>query len=369
MQRMRRDDDGAVAVLMAILMMALLGAGAIVLDAGSLYAERRQLQNGADAAVLAAAIDCPVLPDCTGTALLQATLKADQNANDGRSDVASPSGPAVCGRGGSLLSCNPVSGLGPWDCRPLPTGALETADFVQVRTQTRRDDADNPSLMPPLLARVLAPGYDGTTVRACARASWGAPAGLASGLPLTISDCEFEWMTGAGFAPPPPYPPYPPGYEQVIHFHSQDGPSPCPTSGAGSDLPGGFGWLDTGADCQIVTNSDGDATADPGVSPPNACSPEYMKSLIGTVIYIPVFDRATLSGNNGTYSIKGYAAFVLTGYWFTGQYREPSIVTGLNYCTGEKRCIYGFFTEELAPVSGTIGTGVHMGVTVVQLSG
>ena len=360
MQRLR-GDEGAVAVLVAVVMAALLGFAAIVIDVGQLYAERRQLQNGADAAALALALDCPTPAGCsTDTSPAgPAGTKSNQNANDAAATVTE-----ICGT--TVSPCAPVSGSGPWDCGPVPSG-LSAANYVQVRTETRQTGGGN--LVPPVLAQVLAPGYSGTTVRACARASWGPPATMASGLPLTISNCEFEWMTGSGFAPAPPYPPFPSGYEQVVHFHSQDGPSPCPTSGAGADLPGGFGWLDTGADCQIVTNADGDPTADPGVSPPSSCSSAYLESLIGQVLHIPVYDTATLNGNNGTYSIRGYAAFVLTGYWFTGQYRRPSIVTGTNRCSGEDRCIYGFFTEALAPSASTIGSGPSLGVTVVQMSG
>ncbi len=365
MQRLRNDDDGAVAVLVAIVMVALLGMATIVLDVGQLYAERRQLQNGADGAVLSLALDCPTSAGCsTDTSTTgPAGTKANQNANDGAATVTQ-----ICGNGPNLQQCSPASGVGPWDCRPVPS-ALATAQYVQVRTATRRPSGANPNLIPPVLAQVLAPGYTGTNVRACARASWGAPASLTSGLPLIISDCEFSWMTSGGYAPPPPYPPYPASFEKVAQFHSQDGPSPCPTSGSGAQLPGGFGWLDTGSSCDIVTNADGDPTADPGVSPPSSCSATYLKSLIGQVIDVPVYDSATLNGNNGTYNVKGYAAFVLTGYWFTGQYREPSIVTGTNYCTGDKRCIYGFFTQDLTPTSGTIGTSPYMGVTVIQMSG
>ncbi len=366
MQRLRSDDRGAVAVLVAICMTALLGVGALVVDVGQVYAERRQLQNGADAAVLSLAVDCPTTAGCNTDLSLggQAGAKADQNDADPANIEAQVT--EICGNAATLTPCSPASDIGPWDCRPVPT-ALASASYVQVRTQTRRDGGGN--LVPPLLSRLLIPGYTGTNVRACARASWGAPASLASGLPLIISDCEFKWITGGGYAPPPPYPPYPASFEKVTHFHSQDGPSPCPTSGSGAQLPGGFGWLDTGAACDIVTNENGDPTADPGVSPPSSCSPEYLKSLIGKIINVPVYDSATLNGNNGTYNVKGYAAFVLTGYWFTGQYREPSIVSGTNYCKGDERCIYGFFTQDLTPASGTIGSSPNMGVTVVQMSG
>ena len=40
------------------MLVVLIGVGALVIDSGALYAERRQLQNGADAAALAVAQDC-----------------------------------------------------------------------------------------------------------------------------------------------------------------------------------------------------------------------------------------------------------------------------------------------------------------------
>jgi Flp pilus assembly protein TadG len=89
MQRLRRDD-GAVAVLVAVCMVALLAVGAFVLDVGRIYAERRQLQNGADAATLAVVMDCHLPAGCAATAGTKAADKANQNANDGASTVASP---------------------------------------------------------------------------------------------------------------------------------------------------------------------------------------------------------------------------------------------------------------------------------------
>ena len=54
---LRRDERGAVGVLVAVLLAGgvLLGLGAMVIDVGQLYQERAQLQNGADAAAVAVA--------------------------------------------------------------------------------------------------------------------------------------------------------------------------------------------------------------------------------------------------------------------------------------------------------------------------
>src|ERR1700712_5098129 len=56
--RRMRDDRGAVAVLVAILMVPLLGFAAVGIDVAAMYAERQQLQTGADAGALAIAQDC-----------------------------------------------------------------------------------------------------------------------------------------------------------------------------------------------------------------------------------------------------------------------------------------------------------------------
>ncbi len=57
-----RGDDGAVAAIMVVSIVALLGFAAIVVDAGVLYTERRHLQTAADAAALAGVQELPGSP-------------------------------------------------------------------------------------------------------------------------------------------------------------------------------------------------------------------------------------------------------------------------------------------------------------------
>ena len=56
-------DEGVVLVWVALMLVVLVGMGALVIDIGALYVEKRELQNGADAAALAVARDC-VEGDC-----------------------------------------------------------------------------------------------------------------------------------------------------------------------------------------------------------------------------------------------------------------------------------------------------------------
>lgn len=73
-----RDDEGATAMVVAVMILVLLGVGALTVDAGALYAERRQMQTGADAAALAGVQELPGDP---GAAVSQATSYADTNAS------------------------------------------------------------------------------------------------------------------------------------------------------------------------------------------------------------------------------------------------------------------------------------------------
>src|SRR5947209_10588375 len=75
------DERGISIVLVALLMVGMLGVAAIVLDLGQAYANRRQMQNAADAASLAAtrALDKARLVRYANTALNSAV---DSTASD-----------------------------------------------------------------------------------------------------------------------------------------------------------------------------------------------------------------------------------------------------------------------------------------------
>jgi Flp pilus assembly protein TadG len=56
--RLHRDEQGAVVVIVAILLVALMAAVALTVDVGGLYLRRRELVNGSDSAALSAARTC-----------------------------------------------------------------------------------------------------------------------------------------------------------------------------------------------------------------------------------------------------------------------------------------------------------------------
>ena len=57
MQRLK-DERGAVAVMVALLMVPLIAFAAIAIDVAAMWSERQQLQTAADAGALAIAQDC-----------------------------------------------------------------------------------------------------------------------------------------------------------------------------------------------------------------------------------------------------------------------------------------------------------------------
>ena len=87
----RRSDKerGATGVLVAVMMLVLIGAGAMAVDVGQIYAERAQLQNAADAGAMAAAQQCHSTPAAllgTGHRLGRRNSPA-RNSNDGATTV------------------------------------------------------------------------------------------------------------------------------------------------------------------------------------------------------------------------------------------------------------------------------------------
>jgi len=178
---------------------------------------------------------------------------------------------------------------------------------------------------------------------------------------------------GADLDPPPPYDTT--GYpapESVIYLHNTDDTlaPPCDAGPSGADLPGGFGWLDTGEnDCWATSDIDGWFDDSTGRPPPSSCTATLMSHVVGTIVHIPIFEETNgLNGSNGSYHMEGFAAFYVTGYSIEGQYKVASLVTGQKPCSGQASCVSGFFVNDPTPTTGTIG-GPSMGVTVVALVG
>lgn len=367
---MRRlnGEDGAVAVFVAILLVVVFGMGALVVDVGHMYWERRQLQTGAEAGALALAAECAEgLVDCaTGSVSVLGNVAqpyADLNSQDLRSDV-----PPIMNHGTDPAVCESASGDAP--------NPLTDSNTVKVTTETI-DAGNGESFLTHVLAPVL--GSETSTVTACAIAVWGY-AGSARTLPLVISACEYDATTTTTYPEPHPNSS---AVQETLLFHQGTGgdEDPCnaqaghDTDGDGT-LPAGFGWLDNNGDCEIVTTViDGDEWVDKETGNDPECSAPDLQQLLGTVVKIPVFNdfcrpphdpapACPTYNNKDKYRIATYAAFYLQGYRLGGPaYRRGDYSS----CRSSDRCIVGYFTTTTS-LDGEIG-GPAGDVLIVQLKG
>jgi hypothetical protein len=335
------SDAGLVLVWVALMMTALLAAGAIVIDIGALYVERRQLQNGADAGALAVAQDCAG-GDC-GSYGSRAGSYADLNAKDGASAV-----DEVCGS-------SPLPGCAtPPD---VPAGAL---GWVKVRTSTETSDGGNQVgfLLAPIISAM-----SGATVQAAAVAAWGT-LGAASTFPFTFSECIFKDLGGEL---DPENPMVPDGtvtlYSKAGNANNTDPvllPEDCGASPAGGTAAGNFGWLQTDSiDCLAEITAGGTVGGDTGNSVVAKC--RALLPELGETVVVRIYASVTGTGTGAVYSIAGFAGFTITGYDL------PGMSTFTCDGGGGVWCIQGEFTEVVEGVD--FGGGPNFGAVVVKMVG
>lgn len=286
MGRTRGENErGAVGVMAAVLMIVVIGLGAVAVDVGQIYAERSQLQNGADSAALAVAQACYPKGTCSSTATapdgsswtVWAAPLANGNANDGASRVAKID--------------------------------FSTPGRVTVTTSTE-DGTSHAGFLTPMFANALrafgtvAP----TTVGASATvAMTNTPAG-ASGFPLALSDACFDLSSGATS-----------GSIQKFSYK----PSMACTGPGGHSVPGGWGWLDPSppGSCTAGTIL-GVAGSANGNDPPGNCLATlttWKTTLTAggkVTAMFPVFRQASGGGNGASFTILGYATLQIYGWHF-----------------------------------------------------
>lgn len=358
-------ERGAIGVLVAVLIGGgvLFGIGVMVVDTGQLYQNRAELQNGADAAALAVAKSC-ITGTCTPSVAAQYA-----NANASKLTGGTAAVNLVCGSG-SMGGCPAGTGL-IYDCPPPPSSGT---NYVDVHTATKLPNGS--TLLPPVFARTLSGNgnYQGSTVYACAQAQWGAPSS-ATALGVTVSACTWDRATSGGtsFAPAPPYPPNPlpaPSFDQVLQLHgtTKTSGAGCPTEPAGADGPGNFGWTaDPNGNC-TVTVSGSSYGGSTGTSVGGDCQTVLQQAWsTKSVVYIPVYVSISGTGNNVSYTLKGFAAFVVTGYHMPS-FTAKDWLNPANDCKGSTFCLNGYFTRGLIPSTGGLG-GNNLGAVIVKLTG
>ncbi|GAA0502444.1 hypothetical protein Ade02nite_37250 [Paractinoplanes deccanensis] len=339
--RRRSGDHGAVGVVVALFlsMSVLLGMGAVVIDIGLLYAEREQLQSGADAASWKVAQSCVLDKDDCTVPLQTANARAYavKNAKDGYADA------QIC--------LDDTGCPSPWGtattCRPQPA---TTGIFHQVEVRTTTLNADHSTLVPPRLAQTLVGGtYKGTKVGACARVAWGVPAS-AKVLALTISKCDWERITGRGAKL---------GAVRAGAVRISDPLLSWCENIWDRASPSGYAWLTPSADATCRTTVAPGATTDLWMSTGPAGATRCagaMNALVrsGEAVLVPIFDRviAAIDPFPAAYRVAGFAAFVVTG-------------------TGPGSAVHGYFTKSVITerFPTTFGTFPDYGVQVIGRTG
>jgi len=86
-----------------------------------------------------------------------------------------------------------------------------------------------------------------------------------------------------------------------------------------------------------------------------------------TPLLIPIYVSASSGGGTPTFTLQGFAVFVVTGYnlpsFFASDWLDPA-----NNCSGTNYCLNGFFTTGVVPFTGDLG-GTNLGASVIALTG
>ncbi|MBT2594429.1 pilus assembly protein TadG-related protein [Arthrobacter sp. ISL-72] len=331
-------ERGAVSVVVALLLVALLGFGAIAVDVGMLYAERTQLRNGADAAALAVAQKCAKNAsdaDCSTTSALARSF-ANSNANDGLSNIKS----TVLDKPNRTVT--------------VTAGAQESGHA-----------ANEVSLF---FARVL--GMDSAEVNAPSTIKWGSPLAGRTAFPLAFSVCQVKDSIG--------------GALQLLQDHGKNLNADCLYGPSGAAVEGGFGWLvqDTGVCGGTIDLAVNEGGSDPGNDPPDNCSSTLQKWVDeisagrDITVLLPVYDAVTGSGKGAIYHLIAFAAYKVKGWKFGGNSSAPNTFqnkfTGTSAaltCDNNCRGIIGSFVKYTSLADGyTLGPVDAYGATIVRIS-
>lgn len=307
MQRLS-NDRGAVAVIVAVLMVPLLGFAAISIDMAATHAEKQQLQTGADAAALAIAQDC-ARKDCSN-----------------RDDTAR-----------QFVELNSTAE------DPKVSATRYSSGKVTVTADSTRQHWFAPVL-----------GINESDIQTSANAGWGSPGGGRAAMPLVFSWCSFKAQTGGGI---------PSNTNQQTISLPKKATDEC-TGPSGNPVPGGFGWIvqSSGQGCSATTRIGERVGSDTGNN--IKCTSAQLAALRYKTLLLPIYedhsqrgcdakgnekpkdkDRCK-GGSNAWYEVHAYAAFTLTGYFF-GNNENWNITQpkSEDQCKPNNYCIQGFFTQ------------------------
>lgn len=320
------SERGAAGVVVAVMMLVLIGAGAMAVDVGQIYAERAQLQNGADSGAIAVARSC----EHSACDPSLANALANSNSNDNASNA---------------------------------TVDLSVPGQVTVTTSTKNGSS---SFLANMFANAINAGPVTVGAQATAIAD---PPGGGSGFPLALSDSCFNLASSATTAD-----------VQKLSYK----PGTTCTGPSGAEIPGGWGWLVESSPCNATTTvGTSNMDSDPGNNPPSGCA-DILNGWKATIlaggevkVLFPVFDTSSGTGAGGWFHIIGYATFKIWGwklgnnheYEFRNTASDPGMTSALACNGGQDRCIIGQFVkfETVDSSSSTPPGGDDLGTTQIRL--
>ena len=356
MRRLADEQSGAVAVYVAILLTVLIGMAAFIVDMGDVMWERRMLQNSADAAALAVAIDC-AQGDCLDF-VTTANTYADEN-----------------NRRGAFVES--VTG---------PDGGPPTFGGGEVTVVTRTGTTEAPGRLRQFFSGILG-REQGLQTAARAKAIWGTPTEAAAS-PLTVSICAWNRMTKGYSDDGQPFS-FPPDegdlenlpsiqdvrtemaegdFGEVIFYVDSQGTGPDAGDACNAPpgfytdpdaedekLPAAFGWLDSDS-CEVPITTDTEGNQWGPVKPGAAAGGETdcIKAVRliepDPVTVLPIFVGVN-EGNVGRpdeYQIVAPAGFYLTGFRLPGGGNPTTwaIDGSPNPCSAPATCVRGFFIKK-----------------------
>jgi Flp pilus assembly protein TadG len=276
------SERGAAAVVVALLMVPLLGFAALAVDVAAVYSDRAQLQDAADAAALAVALDCA------------------------RGKCGNPTATAA-----AVLAANTTSAAAQ-GARALTPTVSTSSSGVTVTVS-----ADQTHWFAPAV------GISSSRVTATASAGWATTTRGRSAFPLAISYCEYrEQLADHPLTNTTPH---------RISSQTQLG-STC-TGPGGQTIAASYAVMteDSAGVCRTTTTLGSTVAAYPGmfVGLPPSCTNQYLASLIGTDVLFAVWDQTTGSGAGLRLRVYSYAAFHITGYDI--QSANPAILGWFTY--------------------------------------
>jgi Putative Flp pilus-assembly TadE/G-like len=260
MRRLARSERGQAMVLTVVCVTVLLGMAALVLDVGSWFVDRRQLQAGVDAAALAAAQDLPWT----------------DSANSAAASYASKNG----------VSSPTISFSG-------QNSANDTVNVSASRVSQG------------FFSKVF--NITSVTLHANASARIDVLDGVLRALPFGIAADDPDLVCGLPCFNQPTTVPVGkvgvPGNFDLISLN-------------GAKTPGDLASLiSTGYDGLMKL---GDYDGTPGAKFDSSQIQGAMQGRVGDTVVLPVYDSVTSNGTNSTYHVIGWVSFTITGFDLSG---------------------------------------------------